>query len=474
MISLYTIRGFKVVTIFGDNAFACVRSELLPIVVNITAAREHSPEVERSLRTIQERLRYIAAGLPFQRFTKSMTTRALQHVVNMLNAFPVRNGVSTTLSSRYIVQGKPDLSRKELLLEFGTYVQVHLHPNVSNTAASRTVEAIALGSSGNVQGSWYFQNLETGDQLHARSWTELNIPEHVIQRVNDMAEAEGVPLIKKGNAEPFATVVDDSLFFNPSFDDVLQITDEEELLVTPASSEPMIGDVNITPGQGLPDEVLSTPGMEGAAIPSSVGEPVADDADNLTDDAPPIIVGEESATLSVCGEDTATGDSDNRTVLSRSEDVTADDETTNQPMVTSGHNESIESVDSPSDQGIQDSSSDQRIQDTTNHEATVDAPCDDGDSSAFPSPQEAEQGAKQHGYNLRPTKARDYTHLGHTQCVAEPTSTYRTLVTKLFSLKQMSFKNGLKKHGTEAHKAMLKEFAQIKEKKCFPPSRLHL
>jgi len=59
-----------------------------------------------------------------------MTTRALQHVVNMLNAFPTKNGVSTTLSLRNIVQGKPDLSRKELLLEFEPYVQVHLHPDV--------------------------------------------------------------------------------------------------------------------------------------------------------------------------------------------------------------------------------------------------------------------------------------------------------------------------------------------------------
>ncbi len=53
------------------------------------------------------------------------------------------------------------------------------------------------------------------------------MPYHVIQRVNDMAREEGAPVIKKGNAEPFATVVDDSLFSNPSFDDVLQIADED-------------------------------------------------------------------------------------------------------------------------------------------------------------------------------------------------------------------------------------------------------
>ena len=87
----------------------------------------------------------------------------------------------------------------------------------------------------------------------------------------------------------------------------------------------------------------------------------------------------------------------------------------------------------------------------------------------FHPPQEAEQVAKQHGYNLRPTNARDYTHLGHTQFVAEPTRTYLTLVTKLFSLAQMSFKMGLRQHGMEAGRAMLKAFAQIKEKEVFSP-----
>jgi len=362
-----------------------------------------------------------------------MTTRALEHVVNMLNALPAKNGVSTTLSPRNIVQGRPDLSKNELLLEFGTYVQVHLHPGISNTTAARTVEGIALGPSGNVQGGWYFQNLETGDQLHACSWTELSVLDHVIQHVNGMAKAEGAPLIKKGNAEPFATIVDDSLFFNPSFDDVLQIADEEELLVTPVSGEPVIDGVDITPDDGLPDEVPSTPDMEGAAISPAVGEPVANFADHLTDDVPTIIDGEESATFSVGGEpgdsDVETGESDTEiasihTTASRNEDDTADDATTDEPMATSY------AVDSPTSPNSED------IEDSTNHGVTIDAPCDevcrnDGDS-VLPSPQEAEQGAKQHGYNLRPTKARDYTHLGHTQFVAEPTSTYRKLVTHCF------------------------------------------
>ena len=164
-------------------------------------------------------------------------------------------------------------------------------------------------------------------------------------------------------------------------------------MVTPVSGEPAIDDVDITP-----DEVPSTPDMKGAAISPAVGEPVTNYADHLTDDIPPIIDGEESATFSVGGEpgdsDVETGESDTEiayihTTASRSEDDNADDATTDELMATSYV------VDSPTSPNSED------IEETANHGVTIDAPCDevcrnDGDS-VLPSPQEAEQGAKQHG-----------------------------------------------------------------------------
>jgi len=68
-----------------------------------------------------------------------------------------------------------------------TPLRACLHASVAHLRR----QGIALGPPLNVQGGWYFQNLETGDQLHARSWTELSVPDHVIQRVNGMAKAEG-------------------------------------------------------------------------------------------------------------------------------------------------------------------------------------------------------------------------------------------------------------------------------------------
>ena len=68
--SLYTHRGFEVRDIHGDHEFECVRDDLRPIEMNIVPADSHVGEVERSIRTIKERLRNCVHGLPFNRLPK--------------------------------------------------------------------------------------------------------------------------------------------------------------------------------------------------------------------------------------------------------------------------------------------------------------------------------------------------------------------------------------------------------------------
>ena len=65
-LKLYSIRGFHVINIFADNEFECIRNELLPCNLNIAAKLEHVPEVERSVRTVKESIRYTSNGLPFK------------------------------------------------------------------------------------------------------------------------------------------------------------------------------------------------------------------------------------------------------------------------------------------------------------------------------------------------------------------------------------------------------------------------
>ena len=66
-VKLYKIRDLLVNNIHADNEFECCRDELSPIVLDIAGAGMHVGEVERSIRTVKERVRCTTHNLPFQK-----------------------------------------------------------------------------------------------------------------------------------------------------------------------------------------------------------------------------------------------------------------------------------------------------------------------------------------------------------------------------------------------------------------------
>ena len=51
-----------------------------------------------------------------------------------------------------------------------------------------------MGPNGNQQGGHFFVNLNTGARVTRHVWTELPMPTHVIERVNNMGRLQGMPL----------------------------------------------------------------------------------------------------------------------------------------------------------------------------------------------------------------------------------------------------------------------------------------
>jgi hypothetical protein len=76
-------------------------------------------------------------------------------------------------------------------VEPGTYCEVHDEPKPSNTTAPRTHAAIALGPTGNMQGSVKFYCLTTGRVLRRCSFTPMAMPDRVIKRVYNIGLQEG-------------------------------------------------------------------------------------------------------------------------------------------------------------------------------------------------------------------------------------------------------------------------------------------
>ena len=152
---MYKSRGFNFSDLHADMEFECIRNDVLPSRLNVTAANDHVGEVERSIRTMKERARTTIHGLPFKRLPKAMIQALVYHAAKGLNQFPAKNGISDTLSPLTIMTGRANPDYNDLKLEFGSYVQVFEDNTPSNTTPSRNTGVIVLNPTGNAQGDWF-------------------------------------------------------------------------------------------------------------------------------------------------------------------------------------------------------------------------------------------------------------------------------------------------------------------------------
>jgi hypothetical protein len=86
-----------------DGEFEKVKTCLPLVECNTTAAKEHVSEVERTIRTFKERTRGLIGTLPFQHIPQRMKIEFIYFMVLWLNAFPMKNGVSSLFSPRELL-----------------------------------------------------------------------------------------------------------------------------------------------------------------------------------------------------------------------------------------------------------------------------------------------------------------------------------------------------------------------------------
>ena len=88
-----------------------------------------------------------------------------------------------------MIKGRSVDAKLHCRIPFGGYAQVHT-PNgpTNNALVSRTVGAIALGPTGNAQGTYKFMSLLTGKLIKGRSFTVLPMPAEIIMQVGILAK----------------------------------------------------------------------------------------------------------------------------------------------------------------------------------------------------------------------------------------------------------------------------------------------
>ena len=190
--ALYSKRGFTVSRCNMDNEFECLKDSLVErrhgVQLNICAPDEHVPEIERNIRTVKERIRSISSTLPFSALPELMVVHLVMFCILWLNFFPPKGGISNTLSPEAIVKGRSVDSKLHCRIPFGGYSQVHQgSDNTNNALVNRTVGAIALGPTGNAQGTYKFMSMLTGKLIKGRSFITLPMPSDIIRQIKFLA-----------------------------------------------------------------------------------------------------------------------------------------------------------------------------------------------------------------------------------------------------------------------------------------------
>jgi len=135
----YELRGFKIKSMFMDNAFECLRDNLrgdkYQIELNCVAANEHEAHIERCIRHIKERSRCTFAAINFKRLPRRLVAELVCAMVYWINSSPRRDGVHPTLSPRAIMT-EQSLTVKNTKFQFGDFVQVTEPPKTNTTGNS--------------------------------------------------------------------------------------------------------------------------------------------------------------------------------------------------------------------------------------------------------------------------------------------------------------------------------------------------
>jgi hypothetical protein len=103
---------------------------------------EHVPNIKRYVCMVKECTRSRYNSLPFEWILHLMLIWLTANTVFWLNAFPCSNGVSDTLSLRYLTTGKHLDYQKHVHHEFSIYVQTH--KSHTNDMWPQTIGAICL------------------------------------------------------------------------------------------------------------------------------------------------------------------------------------------------------------------------------------------------------------------------------------------------------------------------------------------
>eukprot|EP00804_Cyclotella_cryptica_P009736 CCRYP_011246-RA/>CCRYP_011246-RA protein AED:0.32 eAED:0.32 QI:0/-1/0/1/-1/0/1/0/207 len=164
VITVYKRAGFICRTTQMDGEFEKVKQKVADCIeVNITTRNEHVPEIERKIRVIKERVRCYKADMPVKELPSIIIKRMVLNAVLFLNAYVDKQGVSEEYSLRELILGWQLHWKRHCKYHFGAYWEAYDNPDltITNTQQLQSRRFVCLGPTGNIQGSFFFLDLNS-------------------------------------------------------------------------------------------------------------------------------------------------------------------------------------------------------------------------------------------------------------------------------------------------------------------------
>ena len=259
--------GFKIkmVRVDGEGAINTdwFRSKLslMGIILDITGAGEAVAVVERKIRQVKERFRAVSNTLPIK---LSVATEAwlVKFAVNRINLVPTRNSVAYTSPSEKL-QGRKINVEKQLKHGFGDYVHLPVD-TVNNSNRPRTQGGIALMSSDNLEGSWYYMLLDDWSIVKRTKAISLPMTDEVIAHLNKEAAKRKI---------------------NPDCNLAQPVFEQNNRILLDGEDDDYINDTNLNPASMIEPNIL----LDNDALIDYEIEQQIDDPENRMDEDPRVV-----------------------------------------------------------------------------------------------------------------------------------------------------------------------------------------
>ena len=161
--------GLQVKFVDADSQFEKITGNFDQLEFDIVDPLDQVNVIERSIRTIKERIWCLIQNTLYRRIPKLMVKHLVETATRNLNQFPSEGGISSKYSLLTIVIRRPNPNYQDFPIDYRAYTEVFEDNGwAMNTNRPRATPAICIGPTPYRSGGQFFMSLVTGRRLRRK------------------------------------------------------------------------------------------------------------------------------------------------------------------------------------------------------------------------------------------------------------------------------------------------------------------